>query len=67
MKSFGFAILTALAAQEVAAHSTFQELWVNGVDKISVPVFFLAGTSTNCMFTEPHVSALLRQTPRSPM
>ena len=28
--------LAALAAQKVAAHATFQELWVNGVDKISV-------------------------------
>ncbi|WDK22672.1 fungal cellulose binding domain-containing protein [Colletotrichum graminicola] len=32
MKSIIFAVLTALAAQEAAAHATFQQLWVDGVD-----------------------------------
>lgn len=31
MKSFSIAALAALA-QHVAAHATFQQLWVNGVD-----------------------------------
>ncbi|KAK3986453.1 putative endo-beta-1,4-glucanase D [Cladorrhinum sp. PSN332] len=32
MKSFTVAALTALWAQNVAAHATFQQLWVDGVD-----------------------------------
>jgi cellulase len=33
MKSTIFAVVTALSASRVAAHATFQELWVNGVDQ----------------------------------
>jgi len=33
MKSFVFAALAALSAQQVAAHATFQQLWVNGADQ----------------------------------
>lgn len=32
MKSFTAAALAALWAQNVAAHATFQQLWVDGVD-----------------------------------
>lgn len=32
MKSFTAAALAALWAQNAAAHATFQQLWVNGVD-----------------------------------
>ncbi|KAK4099026.1 carbohydrate-binding module family 1 protein [Parathielavia hyrcaniae] len=32
MKSFTIAALAALSAQNVAAHATFQQLWVEGVD-----------------------------------
>jgi len=32
MKSFGIAALAAVFAQNVAAHATFQQLWVDGVD-----------------------------------
>ncbi|MCJ1324012.1 hypothetical protein MMC10_000674 [Thelotrema lepadinum] len=35
MKSTILALLTAFAAQKAAAHATFQDLWVNGVDKMS--------------------------------
>ncbi|MCJ1313016.1 hypothetical protein MMC25_006692, partial [Agyrium rufum] len=37
MKSTVFALVAAFAAQKVAAHATFQELWVNGVDMITPP------------------------------
>lgn len=32
MKSTLFTTLAALAVQEVAAHATFQDFWINGVD-----------------------------------
>jgi cellulase len=32
MKSTLLIVLAAIAAQEVAAHATFQDLWINGVD-----------------------------------
>lgn len=32
MKSYGIAALAAVFAQNVAAHATFQQLWVDGVD-----------------------------------
>jgi len=36
MKSFVVALAPALAVvQQAAAHAIFQQLWVNGVDKIS--------------------------------
>lgn len=35
MKSTLLAVLTALAAQEVVGHATWQDLWVAGVDQIS--------------------------------
>jgi hypothetical protein len=37
MRSAYAAALATLAASHVAAHATFQELWVNGVDMISPP------------------------------
>jgi len=37
MKSTILALAAALAAQEVAGHATFQDLWVNGVDQIGFP------------------------------
>jgi hypothetical protein len=37
MKSSIAAVLVALGASRVAAHATFQALWVNGVDYISLP------------------------------
>jgi cellulase len=33
MKSTVFAVVAALSASRVAAHATFQELWINGVDQ----------------------------------
>ena len=33
MKSTIFAIVAALSASRVAAHATFQDLWINGVDQ----------------------------------
>lgn len=33
MKSAIFALVTALSASRVAAHATFQDLWINGVDQ----------------------------------
>ena len=38
--TFILATVSALAAQ-VAGHATFQELWVNGVDKISSFAIFV--------------------------
>jgi hypothetical protein len=35
MRSACFAALAALWVYDVAAHATFQDLWVNGVDMIS--------------------------------
>lgn len=35
MKSLQFSALAALAAKQAMGHATFQDLWVNGVDKIS--------------------------------
>ena len=36
MKSFQFSILAALAATQAMGHATFQQLWVNGEDQISL-------------------------------
>lgn len=33
-KSAFYAVLAALAAKEIAAHATFQDLWINGVDYV---------------------------------
>lgn len=33
MKSAVFALVAALSASRVAAHATFQDLWINGVDQ----------------------------------
>jgi hypothetical protein len=42
MKLNAITILAALAAKQVAAHSIFQQLWVNGVDMIRpLPVLML--------------------------
>jgi hypothetical protein len=41
MKSFASVILAALAAKEVAGHALFQDLWVDGVDMISLPFLVL--------------------------
>ena len=38
MKASFAAALAVLAASEVAAHATFQQLWVDGVDKISLQI-----------------------------
>jgi hypothetical protein len=35
MKSTILSLIAALATQQVAGHSIFQDLWVNGVDEIS--------------------------------
>ena len=35
MKSIVITALAALAFRQAAAHATFQDLWVNGVDQIS--------------------------------
>lgn len=37
MRSTVAAALAAIAVTEVAAHATFQNLWINGVDYISAP------------------------------
>lgn len=37
MKSALLWVTASFAAQKVAGHATFQELWVNGVDEICVP------------------------------
>lgn len=37
MKSLLFSA-AALAVQQVAGHATFQDLWVNGVDEICIPL-----------------------------
>ena len=37
MKSFVFTALAAFFAHQAAGHATFQQLWVNGVDQISLP------------------------------
>lgn len=33
MKSITLALAAALAVQDVTAHATFQDLWINGVDQ----------------------------------
>jgi cellulase len=38
MKSATLALIAALSASRVAAHATFQELWINGVDQGQVCV-----------------------------
>ncbi|KAI9151575.1 Endo-beta-1,4-glucanase D [Paramyrothecium foliicola] len=37
MKVNSLTVLAALAVEQVAAHATFQQLWVNGLDMISLP------------------------------
>ena len=44
MKSTLFASVVALVAQRVAGHALFQQLWVDGVDKISLPGYILETT-----------------------
>lgn len=39
MKSFQFPLLAALAATQALGHATFQQLWINGEDKISPAIF----------------------------
>lgn len=36
MKLYVFSVMAALAAREVLGHATFQQLWVDGVDMISL-------------------------------
>jgi hypothetical protein len=36
MKSTILSLIAAFATQRIAGHSIFQDLWVNGVDKISI-------------------------------
>jgi hypothetical protein len=45
MKSTFAATLVALAANEVAGHALFQQLWVDGTDYIS-PLFVASGKQT---------------------
>jgi hypothetical protein len=45
MKSVQISVLAALAAQQVMGHATFQQLWVNGVDQISLASNVLPKTS----------------------
>ena len=42
MKSILFTTLAAFFAQQVAGHATFQQLWVNGQDMISLPAPWLS-------------------------
>ena len=47
MKSAIISALVALVFRQAAAHATFQDLWVNGVDKISVlQAFFYSSTDS---------------------
>lgn len=39
MRSCLLAAVAGFAAQQVAGHATWQELWVDGVDKISVRLY----------------------------
>jgi hypothetical protein len=43
MHSSIIALLAAVGAQQVAAHATFQDLWVNGVDKIGFLFLYHSG------------------------
>jgi hypothetical protein len=67
MKSTVFASLAAIAAQQVAAHATWQELWVNGVDLICYPVHTLLALHTDDLSTEPLVFDYQPQTHQSRM
>jgi hypothetical protein len=52
MKVNTLSILAALAVEQVAAHATFQQLWVNGQDLISPPLHLLLKLSlTNKLCT----------------
>jgi hypothetical protein len=51
MKSTILSLIAALATQQVAGHSIFQDLWVNGVDEISIPLK-LHALSTNALLPE---------------
>ncbi|KZL82501.1 fungal cellulose binding domain-containing protein [Colletotrichum incanum] len=51
MKSIIITVLAALAAQEVDAHATFQQLWVDGCARLpqsNSPVTNLAGSELRC-------------------
>jgi lytic cellulose monooxygenase (C1-hydroxylating) len=57
MKSTFFALVAAFAAQKAAAHATFQDLWINGVDQGSTcvrlppsnnPVTSVSSTDIRC-------------------
>jgi hypothetical protein len=41
MRTTFAAALAAFAAQEVAGHAIFQQLWVDGTDYIRAPLFLL--------------------------
>lgn len=45
MKGFQYTVLSALAVRYAAAHATFQQLWVDGVDKGSTCVRLPASNS----------------------
>jgi hypothetical protein len=49
MKSILFTTLAAFFAQQVAGHATFQQLWVNGVDQISLPAPWFSYLVSACM------------------
>lgn len=36
MKTLQISVLAVFAAKQAAAHATFQDLWVGGVDQISL-------------------------------
>jgi hypothetical protein len=52
MKSYQLSLLAALAARQALGHATFQQLWVNGEDLISLPL-------TSC-FSLIYTNSLLR-------
>ena len=51
MKSTIFGLIVALAAQEVSAHATFQDLWINSVDKIGSLSLFEQKMKADIVYT----------------
>ena len=48
MKSTLLLSVAALAVQQVSSHATFQDLWVNGVDEISISAQMYRGGRLTC-------------------
>lgn len=67
MRSLSHVVLAAAAAVNVAAHATFQQLWVDGVDyiRLNLPLETAKG-SANLRSTDPNASAHPRATVPSP-